>query len=101
MVMKSLLEHKLITDSDSCDMVCSVSLKGSLNGITLPFIRRVIVRDRVVAKEHLHVYFGLLYRFQLIMRISMKKIRYVCDLPREPSGCSHPHTGAVVSLIGT
>lgn len=64
-VSRIILEHELVSNSDSGHMIDAVSLKSSFDNVTLPLVYSNIIRYDVVTEIDLHIGFGLLNRFQL------------------------------------
>lgn len=63
--MKDRLKHKLVPDSNSCDMVGTICLKGIFDGIALPRIWCDIVGNNIIAKIDFQVNFSLSDSFEL------------------------------------
>lgn len=62
------LEHEFIANGDSCNVICSVSLDGSHDRITLTSVCRIVIFDYVNACEDLNVGLGLLNCLELKQR---------------------------------
>jgi hypothetical protein len=62
------LEHELISNRHTCDMVGSIGLNGRLKDVALACVRSVISINDEITEENLHVDLGLLDGFKLSAR---------------------------------
>ena len=60
------LEHKLIPNSDSGNMISSVGLNSLFDELPLPCVGFAVRRKHIVSKKNFNVHLGLLDGFKLV-----------------------------------